>query len=88
MKNKFVLDKNRGGCIPVTCNRNECKGETDTANTLMARDYKGMGNQDMTAVAIKVKEATKQGYANALVGGDRQHQSVPSEQQDEKGESG
>lgn len=69
MKNKFILDKNRGGCIPVTCNRNECKGETDTANTLMARDYKGMGNQDMTAVAIKVKEATKQGYANALVGG-------------------
>ena len=72
----------------MTCNRNECKGETDTANTLMARDYKGMGNQDMTAVAIKVKEATKQGYANALVGGDRQHKSVPSEQQDEKGESG
>ena len=72
----------------MTCNRNECKGETDTANTLMARDYKGMGNQDMTAVAIKVKEATNQGYANALVGGDGQHQSVPSEQQDEKGESG
>ena len=72
----------------MTCNRNECKGETDTANTLMARDYKWMGNQDMTAVAIKVKEATKQGYANALVGGDRQHKSVPSEQQDEKGESG
>lgn len=40
--------------IPVTCNRNECKGEVEYAHTLMARDYKGLGNQDMTAVVVPV----------------------------------
>lgn len=40
--------------VPITCNRNECKGETEYAHTLMARDYKGIGNQDMTAVAIPI----------------------------------
>ena len=55
-----ALDTAAGGgrefhtAIPVTCNRSECKGETDVAHTLMARDYKGIGNQDMTAVAVRV----------------------------------
>lgn len=40
--------------IPVTCNRNECNGEVEYAHTLMARDYRGIGNQDMTAVAVPV----------------------------------
>lgn len=56
---------------------------------MTAKD-RGVSNQKQTgtAVAIKVKEATKQGYANALVGGDRLHQSVHAREQDQKGESG
>ena len=41
---------------------------TDTANTLLARDYKGFGNQAMNAV-IKIPQATKQGYIECEVGG-------------------
>ena len=41
--------------------------ETETASTLMARDYKGFGNQEFNAV-IEVREATKQGYAEASLG--------------------
>ena len=36
--------------IPVSVNRNGIGGGRNTAQTLMARDYKGIGNQDMTAV--------------------------------------
>ena len=36
--------------IPVSINRNGIGGGRNTAQTLMARDYKGIGNQDMTAV--------------------------------------
>ena len=42
--------------------------ETDIANTLLARDYKGFGNQVMNAV-IKIPQATKQGYIECEVGG-------------------
>lgn len=42
--------------------------EIDTANTLLARDYKGFGNQAMNAV-IKIPQATKQGYIECEVGG-------------------
>ena len=38
--------------IGVKMNRNEVKGEQDIANTLLARDYKGFGNQDMNGVVI------------------------------------
>lgn len=64
--------------------------EREVANCLTAREDRGVSNQKQTgtAVAIKVKEATKQGYANALVGGDRLHQSVHAREQDQKGESG
>lgn len=34
----------------VKMNRNEVKDEQDIASTLLARDYKGFGNQDMTGV--------------------------------------
>lgn len=34
----------------VKMNRNEVKGESQLANTLLARDYKGFGNQDMNGV--------------------------------------
>ena len=34
----------------VKMNRNEVKGENQLANTLLARDYKGFGNQDMNGV--------------------------------------
>ena len=42
--------------------------EIDTANTLLARDYKGFGNQAMNAV-IKIPQATKQGYIECEIGG-------------------
>lgn len=34
----------------VALNINELRGELDVAHTLMARDYKGLGNQDMAGV--------------------------------------
>ena len=40
---------------------------TDTANTIMARDYKGFGNQEMNEV-IHIKNNTKQGYLEATEG--------------------
>lgn len=67
-----ALDTGQGGGhhviekFGVKMNRNEVKGKTEIAHTLMARDYKGFGNQDMTGVAIS--EATKQGYAIAEPG--------------------
>ena len=42
--------------------------EIDIANTLLARDYKGFGNQAMNAV-IKIPQATKQGYIECEIGG-------------------
>lgn len=36
--------------IGHTMNRNELKEQTDVSHCLMARDYKGLGNQDMTGV--------------------------------------
>ena len=39
--------------------------ETDVASTLMARDYKGFGNQAMTGV-MEVKEGRKEGRVNPL----------------------
>ncbi len=44
---------------------------TDCSGTLMARDYKGFGNQEMTGVlefGLPIREATKQGYAIANEG--------------------
>lgn len=38
--------------IPITMNRHAIKGFTDISHRLMARDYKGIGNQEMTAVAV------------------------------------
>lgn len=50
--------------------------ETEVANTLLARDYKGFGNQAMNAViersnysTIEVKQATKKGYIVCEIGG-------------------
>lgn len=40
---------------------------TDTANTLMARDYKGFGNQEMNGV-IQIRNATQKGYLEATEG--------------------
>ena len=53
-----VLLKNKG---------TELSRETETANTLMARDYKGFGNQEMNAV-IQIKNANSKGYLEATVG--------------------
>lgn len=36
--------------IPVSISRNGIGGNRTTAQTLMSRDYKGIGNQEMTAV--------------------------------------
>ena len=42
--------------------------ETEYANTLLARDYKGFGNQSMNAV-IQIPQATKRGYIECEIGG-------------------
>lgn len=71
-----TLDTGQGGgrghyTIGVKMNRNEVKGEQDISRTLLARDYKGFGNQDMNGVVdvfpegIPIKNATKKGYIEA-----------------------
>lgn len=41
--------------IPINCGlKNGIEGEVDYSSTLLARDYKGIGNQSMTAVAVPV----------------------------------
>lgn len=46
---------------------------TGYANTLLARDYKGFGNQEMNCVIennkVAIKQATKQGYIECEIGG-------------------
>lgn len=42
--------------------------ETDTAVTLLARDYKGFDNHAMNAV-VKIPQATKKGYIECPIGG-------------------
>ncbi|MFR3401272.1 MAG: hypothetical protein ACLTUL_03025 [Blautia faecis] len=44
------------------------KKRIDVANTLLARDYKGFGNQGMNAV-VEIPQATKKGYIECEVGG-------------------
>ena len=48
----------------------EVKNITDVSGTLMARDYKGFGNQEMTGVVegLPIREATKKGFAIACEG--------------------
>ena len=48
----------------------EVKNIADVSGTLMARDYKGFGNQEMTGVVegLPIREATKKGYAIANEG--------------------
>ena len=48
----------------------EVNNITDVSGTLMARDYKGFGNQEMTGVVegLPIREATKKGYAIANEG--------------------
>ena len=43
----------------VKMNRHEVKGENELANTLLARDYKGFGNQDMNGVIEPVIAASR-----------------------------
>lgn len=56
-----ALDTGQGGGrghhvgIPMHCSlKNGIVSKTDCSHTLMARDYKGIGNQEMTAIAIPV----------------------------------
>ena len=56
-----ALDTGQGGGrshhvgIPIHCSlKNGIVSKTDCSHTLMARDYKGIGNQEMTAIAIPV----------------------------------
>ena len=48
----------------------EVNNITDVSGTLMARDYKGFGNQEMTGVVegLPIREATKKGFAVACEG--------------------
>lgn len=55
---KTILLKNKG---------TEISRETEISNTLLARDYKGFGNQEMNAV-MYIKNATKKGYLEATEG--------------------
>jgi len=49
--------------------------EIDVANTLLARDYKGFGNQAMNAIIenfnnkVAIRQATKKGYIECEIGG-------------------
>ena len=45
-----TVSKNYSEKTVVKMNRNEVKDEQDIARTLLARDYKGFGNQDMNGV--------------------------------------
>lgn len=56
-----TLDTGQGGGrghhvgIPMRCSlKNGIVSKTDCSHTLMARDYKGIGNQEMTAIGIPV----------------------------------
>lgn len=56
-----ALDTGAGGgrghhvAVPIQCCRTKgIVGESNYSHTLMARDYKGIGNQEMTAIAILV----------------------------------
>lgn len=56
-----TLDTGQGGGIghhvgiPMHCSlKNGIVSKTDCSHTLMARDYKGIGNQEMTAIAIPI----------------------------------
>lgn len=55
----------------VKMNRNEIKKENEFANTLLARDGNGFGNQDMNGViepTLLIKNNTKKGYIEATNG--------------------
>lgn len=43
--------------VAVQMNRHAIVGETDVSHCLMARDYKGFGNQDMTGVIEEIRPA-------------------------------
>jgi DNA (cytosine-5)-methyltransferase 1 len=60
----------------IMLTRHEIKRETDISHCLMARDYKGIGNQEMTGV-LEIREATKKGFAEAEPG-DSVNYSVPT----------
>lgn len=47
------------GLYAINVSRKDKSQYTDIANCLMARDYKGIGNQKMTAVAVLTPERTK-----------------------------
>ena len=77
-ENKFVCEEG-GGRQPhiitglVRNQGEEFSKETNCANTLLARDYKGFGNQEMNCVIkinkVAIKQATKQGYIECEIGG-------------------
>lgn len=77
-ENKFVCEEGCGRQPNIITGlvRNqgeEFTKETNCANTLLARDYKGFGNQEMNCVIennkVAIKQATKQGYIECEVGG-------------------
>ena len=47
-----------GNMITVKASQQGIGGGTEASHTLMARDYKGIGNQEMTAVILKCSEST------------------------------
>ena len=80
--NSHGLDVVEPTAYGVSMNRNRINEEVEIAHTLMARDYKGFGNQDMTGViepnehieptleeeGLPIINATKKGYLIARDG--------------------
>ena len=69
---KRVYDPNHVGTTGINLSKQatEVNNITDVSGTLMARDYKGFGNQEMTGVdeGLPIREATKKGFAIACEG--------------------
>ena len=69
---KRVYDPNHVGTTGINLSKQatEVNNITDVSGTLMARDYKGFGNQEMTGVVegLPIREATKKGFAVACEG--------------------
>lgn len=55
--------------VPILCSLKEgIVGEAESSHCLLARDYKGIGNQPQGAVAIPIREAVSKGYTEAHEG--------------------
>ena len=68
IENQTVILKNMGSS---DMDREPDATQTTTEATILARDYKGLGNYGSNGVieTVKIKQATKEGYIECKVGG-------------------